>query len=180
VPLAILAVGATALAVVLLLARRNPPAGEVFSLAAPAPSAIEVARAAVRTVAPPGSEAVPTPPAPGERVAATPTAAPAAARLQVEATPPIEQTYECRRGAVFGVDPEEAVVSVAGRPIGKADDWDDAGGGGKYEFARTGTYYVRFTLAGYRTAWIKVVVRPDAEDEYADVDLELRKLAEKD
>jgi len=95
-------------------------------------------------------------------------------------TPPIEQVYECRTGAIFGVDPEEALITVNGKVVGKADDWDDAGGGQKYRFGGAGTYYVKLSLAGYKTAWIKVVVRPLAEEEYADVDLDLKKLEDEE
>jgi hypothetical protein len=110
---------------------------------------------------------------------APPTVAPAplvAVAPPPTPTPPIEMVYECREGAIFGVDPEEALVTVSGTTIGTADEWDDAGGGKKYRLGNAGTYYVKLSLQGYRTAWIKIVVRPGAEEEYADVDLDLEKL----
>ncbi len=171
VPLVILAGGALALVVVLLLVRSNPPAGEVLSGSA--------ARAQPPTAAAPAA-----PPAPSQQAAApaaTPTGVPAAAppaALRPKPTPPIDRTYECRAGAIFGVDPEDALITINGKTIGKADDWDDAGGGQKYLFGGPGTYYVKLSLEKYRTAWIKIVVRPQAEEEYASVDLDLKKLEE--
>ena len=61
------------------------------------------------------------------------------------------------------------------RDIGKADDWDDTGGGKLYEFDGPGSYYVKLSLKGYRTAWIKIVVSEDASEKVAKVDTELKK-----
>lgn len=175
VPVIVLSGGVLALVLALLLARGNPPAGVVL-LGSAAP-----------TSAPAAEERAPAaPPALGQQSLAAPTAVapPPAGALPVAAapkprpthTPPIEKVYECREGAIFGVDPEEALITIDGATIGKADDWDDAGGGKKYSFGGPGTYYVKLSLDGYRTAWIKIVVHPQAEEEYADIDLELEKL----
>jgi hypothetical protein len=91
-------------------------------------------------------------------------------------TPPIEATFVCSSGAEFHVSPEEAEVTLNGRVIGTADDWDDAGGGRTWMFERPGTYYARFSLAGRRTAWVKIVVEPGAPEEICDVDFKLGKL----
>jgi hypothetical protein len=175
IPLAILGAGVLALALVLLFVHSNPPAGEVLSgPSAPAPTALAVV---VVTPTAPAHHA--TIPAPAAAIAAVaPTFVPPERARRPMPTPPIEQVYECRLGAIFGVDPEEALVTINGKLIGKADDWDDAGGGQKYEFDRKGVYFVKLSLAGYRTRWIKIVVRPLAENAYADVDLELKKLGE--
>lgn len=171
VPLVILAGGVLALVLVLLLARSNPPAGEVLSgTAAPTPE-----RAAAAPAAPASPRQLAA--APAATIVAAPAVA-AAPTPRSRPTPPIEKVYECRAGAVFGVDPEEALITVNGKTIGKADDWDDAGGGQKYLFGGPGTYFVKLSLEQYRTAWIKIVVRPQAEEEYASVDLELKKLAD--
>lgn len=66
------------------------------------------------------------------------------------------------------LNPEEG---PAVKEIGVADDWD--GRPRPYTFEKPGTYYARFTLAGYRTAWVKIVVGPGAKDAIADVDTEL-------
>jgi len=175
VPLTILGAGVLALVLVLLLVRSNPPAGEVLSgPAAPGPTV-----PAVVVATPPPPQLEPTIPAAAPAVAAVaPPTVPSEHEHRGAPTPPIEQVYECRLGAIFGVDPEEALVTINGKLIGKADDWDDAGGGQKYEFDRPGVYFVKLSLAGYRTTWIKIVARPLAAEAYADVDLELKKLGD--
>jgi hypothetical protein len=183
VPLAILAAGVLALVLVLLLVRGNPPAGDVLSgPPSPTPPLAVVQQAPTMPAALGQSGVAPTA-APTVAVApptlAPPTVAPAAAVAVAPPptpTPPIEVVYECRGGAIFGVDPEDALVTVNGTTIGTADEWDDAGGGKKYLFGNAGNYYVKLSLQGYRTAWIKIVVRPGAEEEYAEVDLDLEKL----
>jgi len=76
----------------------------------------------------------------------------------------------------FHVSPEETVVSIDGRRIGIADDWDGSGGGRAYDFRAPGTYYARLSLRGYRTTWIKIVARPGAEEEIVDVTTSLPEL----
>jgi hypothetical protein len=141
-PLAVLGGGVLALVLALLFLRGNPPAGEVLSgPAAPTPAPVVAAQA-------------PTVPAAIEEQMTTHTARPTVAAAPSEgvtpplaevsqprptATPPIEKTYECREGAIFGVDPEEALITVNGATIGTADEWDDAGGGQKYVFGRPGS-----------------------------------------
>lgn len=171
VPLVILAGGVLALVLVLLLARSNPPAGEVLSgTVAPTPE-----RAAAEPAAPASRRQHAA--APVATTVAAPTGA-AAPTPRLRPTPPIEKIYECRTGAVFGVSPEETLITINGKTIGKADDWDDAGGGQKYLFGGPGTYYAKLSLEQYRTAWIKIIVRPQATEEYASVDLQLKKLAD--
>jgi hypothetical protein len=181
VPLAILGVGVLALVLVLVLMRGGTPAAGptvVFNAATePAPAAAPPTAA----TAPPASSSPMS-----RRAAAGVPAAPAGTNVAGVAparprpTPPIVKVYECRKGAIFGVDPEEALVTVNGKTIGKADDWDDAGGGKKYHFEGPGTYYVKFTLEKYATTWVKIVVKPDAEEKYANVDLGLKKSKDKD
>ena len=87
--------------------------------------------------------------------------------------PPLAGTFETRGAAEFHVDPEDTIVTIEGRPIGKADDWDNMGGGKQYVFPGPGEYLVELTMPGYKTAWIKIVVRPDAKKKVADVDTSL-------
>lgn len=84
--------------------------------------------------------------------------------------------FETRRGVEFHVSPEEAIVSIDGRRLGKADDWDGSGGGRTYYFRRPGTYYARFASPGYRTAWVRIVVRSGAAEEIVDIDTNLTEL----
>jgi hypothetical protein len=183
VPLAILAAGVLALVLVLLLVRGNPPAGDVLSgPPSPTPPLVVAQQAPTMPTALDQPGATPTAEptvALAPATVAPPTIAPPPAVAVVPPptpTPPVEMVYECREGAIFGVDPEEALVTVNGTTIGTADEWDDAGGGKKYLFGNAGNYYVRLSLQGYRTAWIKIVVRPGAEEEYTEVDLDLEKL----
>ncbi|HSM13671.1 MAG TPA: hypothetical protein VLA66_06355, partial [Thermoanaerobaculia bacterium] len=85
----------------------------------------------------------------------------------------VSEVFETRRAAEFHVSPEEARVTVDGRLLGIADDWDGMGGGREYVFPGPGDYLVELALEGYRTTWIKVVVRPDAEEDVAEVDTDL-------
>ena len=112
------------------------------------------------------------PPSDGGAPAAEPTPTP---------TPPVAQVFECREGANFNVSPEKAQVTVNGKVIGIADDWDGAGLGkvsklGKtYMFPGPGTYYVKLTHPERQTAWVKIVVTPEAKRRIADVDTRLAK-----
>jgi hypothetical protein len=93
-----------------------------------------------------------------------------------EPPPPIATVYECRKGAEFHVEPEEALVTVDGNLLGTADDWDGSGGGKAYLFPGPGEYVVRLALQGYRTTFVKVVVTPGAKRDIVDVDNELEEL----
>jgi hypothetical protein len=114
--------------------------------------------------------AAPAPaPAPAPVVATpAPSLVPAAPALKVA------QVFHASKGAQFNVSPEEAIVTVNGRRLGTADDWDGKGGGKTYQFPGPGTYDVLLTLDGYEPARIQVVVSADAEDDVADVDTELQ------
>jgi serine/threonine-protein kinase len=90
--------------------------------------------------------------------------------------PPISATFEGRSAAEFHVDPEEALVTIDGNPIGPADDWDGAGGGKEYTFPGPGDYVAKFTLDGYRTAWVRVRITPSARRAIADVEFDLEEL----
>jgi serine/threonine-protein kinase len=105
---------------------------------------------------------------------------PPAAVQGLSAPPPLESPvpavtaiFYCQRGAEFNVSPEETIVTVDGKEIGKADDWDGKGGGQTYVFSRPGQHNVKLALPGYRTTWIEVVVDPAASDEIVDVDTTL-------
>lgn len=103
-------------------------------------------------------------------------AVPAVAAPAPPPPPPIAAVFETRRAAEFHVDPEDALVTIDGRPIGKADDWDDMGGGKQWVFTAPGEHLVELSLAGYRTAWIKIVVKPDAKRDVVDIDTDLEEI----
>jgi len=88
---------------------------------------------------------------------------------------PISGTFHCRKGVEFDVDPEEALVAVDGVTIGIADDWDGKRGGKQYIFKKPGEHIARFSLKGYKTAWVKIIVDSDASDRIISVDTRLKK-----
>ncbi len=119
--------------------------------------------------------AVPTP-----RVAAAPTmpAEPTAEPRPVRepgGERVADNVYRTRRFAKFGVSPDQARMYVDGRYVGIADDWDDRGGGRKFEFLREGTHRVRFELPGHRDLNVDVLVSSGADDDTADVGDELKR-----
>jgi hypothetical protein len=104
-----------------------------------------------------------------------PTPVPTRALPTPTPTPPIVAVFACSRGAEFHVSPEDAQVLIDGKVIGKADDWDGMGGGKAYLFPAPGIHYARFSMAGYRTAWVKIEVRPGAKG-IVKIDTELDEL----
>lgn len=206
VPLAIVALGLLLLVAALALLRRmptppTPPApGAVGAAATPRPTIPVALPAPSQNVAPEGPFAGSLRPrrpvaTPGADLGSTtppavpPAAAPRLPPTPVPATPPtpmptptpeVAASYTCRGLADFDVSPEEAEVTVDGRAIGVADDWDGAGGGDLYELGEAGPHWVRLSRPGYTTAWIVIVVDPAAAEEVAEVDLELRRSDEGD
>jgi len=197
-----LAIGSFVVLLALVLLWRQPPPPPPANLTGSAAAERSSPPPAVSPVAPgerpPAAPAAEAPLAPaGTRGtqalseesrsgAAMPVATPAALEAPAAATPPAaalaapaapapqpSEVFSCRRGAEFHVEPEEALVTVEGRLLGKADDWDGMGGGQTYLFPGPGSYLVRLELAGFRTTWIRVDVTPGAEDEIVDVDTEL-------
>jgi hypothetical protein len=116
------------------------------------------------TAAPVESQRSAPEPAPAPLVVTEPAAAPG---------PAITESFETQRSAEFHVSPEEAIVTIDGVTIGKADDWDGMGGGKAWVFNGPGTYLVKLEADGYRTTWIRIVVRPGAEESVVDVDTDL-------
>jgi hypothetical protein len=171
-PLLILVVGVLAVAAALLLVpRREPPAGEALlgSSGSTLPPVVD------------GGLSLPTAPLPAGALPIMPTPTPKPWVVPTELppptptpTPPLVAVFRARQAARFDVSPEDAEVTVDGRSIGKADDWDDKGGGKLYRFDGPGSHYVKLSLKGYRTAWIKIVVSGSASDKVAEVDTELK------
>jgi serine/threonine-protein kinase len=145
----------------------EPPAPVVETKPVPPPTVV-APRVAAAT-APPVAIAPAPEPAPEP-------AAPAVAPPEPPPPPPIAAVFETRRAAEFHVDPEDALVAIDGRPIGTADDWDDMGGGKQWVFTAPGEHLVELSLAGYRTAWIRIVVKPDAKRDVVDIDTDLEEI----
>lgn len=138
------------------------------------PSAPKTAAALPPTAAP---AAAPTnPPAALPAVASSTVSAASSAAVSSDASsarrpPKVRATYENRRGVKFSIDPDKAVVTMDGKRIGISEDFYHRA----YNFSRSGTHYAKLSLRGYRTDWVKIVVRSGAEDENADIKLELRR-----
>jgi hypothetical protein len=181
-PLLVLAGGALAIVAFFFLLRGgSPPAAPP---AAPPPAPTPGAAQESTSVAPPPAQPAPIQeaqrpqgvqaPSPRTAPIANGTGQPPAPASPVAPPPVIDKTYRCREYADFDVSPEETIVTVDGTVIGKADDWDDAGGGKKYEFKGPGTHYVKLSLRRHETLWIKFEVDPRASEETAKVDLKLK------
>ncbi len=142
-------------------------AGQRVEQALPAPAKARPAGSAAVAPSPTANATAPDPGAADDSTAPKPA---------TEPPPPIATVFECRKGAEFHVDPEEVLVTIDGRLLGPADDWDGAGGGKTYFFPGPGDYLVQLSLQGYRTIWVKVVVTPSAKRDVVNVDNELEEI----
>jgi TIR domain-containing protein len=154
------------IALYILLVSRGP-AGQPAPARAPATA---TAAAAVARTPPPIQPIARS----ADAGAAVPGAA-ASNTKSAEQPPRVSATYECRRGAKFRIDPNRALVTIDGRSIGISDDWDDRGGGKIWYFSNPGTHYAKLSLRGYRSEWVRIVVRSAAAEEVADVKLDLHR-----
>ena len=164
--------GLIVLAALLPRGRRTAPAETAAGAGGTTVQSTPVAEAPV--IAPPITpEVIAAPPADTDTVRAV---VPTVSGFKPPASVRMSGVFETRRGVEFHISPEEAIVSIDGRRLGKADDWDGSGGGRAYHFRRPGTYYARFASPGYRTAWVRIVVRSGAAEEIVDVDTNLTEL----
>jgi hypothetical protein len=157
---------------------------------APSDPAATPAGSAVATMPPAGAPAAGTPaPAPGTAPSAAsaasapragaPAGAPAAPAVAPAPPPPpppppFRKTYECREYATFKIDPNTAVVTVDGEVIGVADEWADTPRTKKYKFKSDGVHYVKLQHHDYETLWLRFIVKEDALDKTAIVELKLK------
>lgn len=175
---AVLISGIVAVAVVLVLVRRPPPA-----VAVDHETPIGRAGGSQLTATVPTSSAPPvvlrmaTPP-PSRSVARLPSTAMAPTSGEMEesaagassAVPPepiYERTVRCSRAVRLKVDPEEAEVEVNGKAIGRVDSLNHD----TYEFEAHGVYRLRLSI-GNREVWVRVIVEAGA-DETATIKLDL-------
>jgi predicted Ser/Thr protein kinase len=86
-----------------------------------------------------------------------------------------DNVYRTRKYAKMSVSPDQARMYVDGRYVGIADDWDDRGGGKKFEFQREGSHRVRFELPGHRDLNLEILVTSGAGDDTADIGDELKR-----
>jgi len=165
----------------------EPPAtdlapGAASAAESPAP-ATAPAESRPRAAAPKAGEPSQRPREPAQQPAETPARqapaqqAPTQAQAPVFTVPQVEiaETYDARKGAEFHVRPDSAMVTINGVTIGTADDWDGFAGGRQYPFGAPGSYYVELTAPGYKTAWVKIIVKNDARADFARVRTKLEK-----
>jgi hypothetical protein len=197
-PIAILLAGVVAVAIVLIFVRGgNPPAGEALSQAQPQPAAPAAGTVDSTAAVPTETAATGTITGNEPAFAATPAGQPADTLTQPPVSqpasnenvamvepptpapkptePPFEEVFRCRKYAKFDVDPEEAEIYINGKHIGKADDWDNMGGGKLWEFEHEGVYYAHLVRKGYHSAWVKIEVSEEAKHKEVSIDTKLKK-----
>ncbi len=154
------------------------PAPTAAALPTPGPpEAADAIVGAPRRVASPAAARVAVPtaaPVPPTRPAPAGTSGGATEQSPSSSAFSPDKIYRTRRSARFGVSPDQARISVDGRFVGTADDWDNHGGGKDLEFAN-GRHRVRLELPGYRDLDLEIVVTADAEDETVHIDDELER-----
>lgn len=85
---------------------------------------------------------------------------------------------EAVRGVRLRISPDQCRVSLDGRSLGVADDWDDRGRGALLTFREPGRHRIRLSLIGYSDLLIDLLISPKAGEEIAHIKEEmLRDLA---
>ena len=110
-----------------------------------------------------------TSPRPAEAAAAAPAPA-----TSSERPPNPDAIVATRRAVRFTSSPDQARLSVDGRYIGIADDWDNRGGGRELELPR-GTHSVKMELPGYRPLVLEIQVTPESGKDSPSIDEEMER-----
>jgi serine/threonine protein kinase len=156
----------------------SPATQEVVRLPTPGPhEAVDATVGAPRTT---GSERprpaarAPTPPA-ARPVVLAEAAAPASesASEASSKTERVDAVYATRHGVRFTSSPDQARLTIDGRLVGIADDWDNRGGGREFVFDSPGAHDVRMELPGYKSLHLRIDVSPEAEKDSVSIDDEL-------
>ncbi|HET9794027.1 MAG TPA: serine/threonine-protein kinase [Thermoanaerobaculia bacterium] len=87
-----------------------------------------------------------------------------------------DNVYHARRAMKFQFSPDQARLSVDGKYIGIADDWDDHGGGKPFPLA-PGIHRLKATLPGYRDLNIQIVVAPSAPKDVESAGDEMKRIS---
>jgi hypothetical protein len=74
----------------------------------------------------------------------------------------IDNVYRTRHAMKFQISPDQARLTIDGKYVGIADDWDDHGGGRTFPFP-PGIHRVKATLPGYRDLNLQIIVTPSAD-----------------
>lgn len=125
----------------------------------------------------------------------TPVPPPAVSPARVETFPPPEipdpappeQTslrgrpaitvYRTLRAARLAISPDQARITVDGKYVGIADDWDGHGGGTDFPLWGKGAHRIHAELPGYEALDIEVDVTAGAEGDIVEVDERLERVA---
>ena len=155
----------------------SPSAEPVVTLPTPGPR--EAADALVGAPRSGGSErprptraasVAPTARPPADTEARAPASEAAAAEPKGE---PADHAYTTRHSVRFTSSPDQARLTIDGRAVGIADDWDNRGGGREFVFDTPGPHSVRMELPGYRTVRLRIDVSPSADKDSISIDDEL-------
>ena len=79
-----------------------------------------------------------------------------------------------RRGIIFHVVPEDAIVAVNNVVIGEARQF--SGPNEDYDFPAPGSYTVHITAPGYRDQIFVVTAAENAKDELAKIDVKMQRV----
>jgi predicted Ser/Thr protein kinase len=85
-----------------------------------------------------------------------------------------DAVFATRRAVRFTSSPDQARLSVDGRYIGIADDWDNRGGGRELELPK-GTHSVKMELPGYRPLILEIQVTDDSGKDSLSIDQEMER-----
>ena len=88
----------------------------------------------------------------------------------------VDNTYRTRRAMKFQLSPDQARLTIDGKYVGIADDWDDHGGGKTFPFS-PGVHHVTAALPGYRDLNLQIVVSPSAGRDTESAGDELKRLS---
>ncbi len=110
-----------------------------------------------------------------KKVAGAEASAPAPAPTSSSGRPAHpDAVFATRRAVRFTSSPDQARLSVDGRYIGIADDWDNRGGGRELELPK-GTHSVKMELPGYRPLILEIQVTDDSGKDSLSIDQEMER-----
>lgn len=89
-------------------------------------------------------------------------------------TPSVDQVIRCSEGIYFDVNPEQALVTINGEPVGEAKQWSRSRNA--FRFPRAGVYFVGLSAPGRKTEWIRVTVEAGASETVVKVAVRLADL----
>jgi len=85
--------------------------------------------------------------------------------------------YRTLRAARLAISPDQARITLDGKYVGIADDWDGHGGATDLPLSGKGAHRIHAELPGYEALDIEVDVTAAAEDDVVEVEERLKRLA---